>query len=1152
MDPQTLLIGVAAFVISAILIYLISAFTMKEKTFEEVLEEQRRRQEEEREKQKSEKKAEKEHKKKYRKGKEKTKEKPDKPTPVQETDVQRDHKMVNLEIDPEIIEPVETVALNTKKSKNKKAKSILVNKEEKPLVTDGKQTKELYHKDMAPKDEVELHHEQHRGKDKQHPEQQSKASKKQEKAREAERLEKERIIHVEKRTETMVEIQHTRAVMAESEVKSARAKGGVLAADGSPLNGSKLIASVKSANLKDSEIQTLIEILLNRQGISTSGAGAASATEWNKKSQKGDPTSLLRKQLEEKERALQEEQTIAMSASSRVKELRQDLSSEKAKFATLEKRYQEKLSLQEREIESLHARMQNTHQQHMRDSEALQSKVAQLETAGDRNVIQKLQEEKKILSETLAKTASEKTISPAEVNNLKQKVQIMEKELSSNAIKLNASENAKKSLEQKLAKFEDQLKKHDAGQKDSDVQMTRRMEEVSQELRRAEARNDTLVNDKKKANGELTKANDALNNAQQEVSTLKSKLQELEKHLSASDNQKELETKLQESERKKLDLEGNIKNLEKQLFVIQKQRAELESDMKSLQQENYALAEEMKTTKERQAGEGQEAPAAPAGAPNGDVHEKADGKQIEIREHEKILGEKLAEIGRLTTDIQSQKQQVSSLQEQLDAQKKKNNELREKNWKAMEALEKAEKSASVKVDSAVKSSREKSQAQVSEIEALDKGVLQRIFPDIAVNAKLVHNDWMGQFEREASTYITNISSKSSESAAQDSRVQELVSSNAKLQSQVSEYKQLVTDAETKLQQLEKSVESEEKRWKKELQEAQSNLKTSTSRVSELEQIMTKYKSEVTVIKKSLAETEKRLGEAESNSQLVNESQAESTAVEEKCRQFQERVGQLEESNSQYEKQVQEYRNVLALTEDKLSQLEQQAKSEESRWQDKITRTETDLQQSKKDVECLQEQVKKFRGSTEDLSDLSFAYGIVEKSLPRIIEEMEVKVESLESQLKASEERCLMLQKETEEAQTKVVTVQSQLEITKHSSDDLEALRRRIAELENFVEAEKKKTKELSMNVVKLNGIIKTGQDALRQEQGTVEKLTDQLNAAQSGGGGSGKGVKELRAKLADKEKHLEREILTNKQLSQQLAQLGVLAASPGNDAGTSV
>ncbi|XP_071079647.1 ribosome-binding protein 1-like isoform X5 [Haliotis cracherodii] len=1135
MDPQTLLIGVAAFVISAILIYLISAFTMKEKTFEEVLEEQRRRQEEEREKQKSEKKAEKEHKKKYRKGKEKTKEKPDKPTPVQETDVQRDHKMVNLEIDPEIIEPVETVALNTKKSKNKKAKSILVNKEEKPLVTDGKQTKELYHKDMAPKDEVELHHEQHRGKDKQHPEQQSKASKKQEKAREAERLEKERIIHVEKRTETMVEIQHTRAVMAESEVKSARAKGGVLAADGSPLNGSKLIASVKSANLKDSEIQTLIEILLNRQGISTSGAGAASATEWNKKSQKGDPTSLLRKQLEEKERALQEEQTIAMSASSRVKELRQDLSSEKAKFATLEKRYQEKLSLQEREIESLHARMQNTHQQHMRDSEALQSKVAQLETAGDRNVIQKLQEEKKILSETLAKTASEKTISPAEVNNLKQKVQIMEKELSSNAIKLNASENAKKSLEQKLAKFEDQLKKHDAGQKDSDVQMTRRMEEVSQELRRAEARNDTLVNDKKKANGELTKANDALNNAQQEVSTLKSKLQELEKHLSASDNQKELETKLQESERKKLDLEGNIKNLEKQLFVIQKQRAELESDMKSLQQENYALAEEMKTTKERQAGEGQEAPAAPAGAPNGDVHEKADGKQIEIREHEKILGEKLAEIGRLTTDIQSQKQQVSSLQEQLDAQKKKNNELREKNWKAMEALEKAEKSASVKVDSAVKSSREKSQAQVSEIEALDKGVLQRIFPDIAVNAKLVHNDWMGQFEREASTYITNISSKSSESAAQDSRVQELVSSNAKLQSQVSEYKQLVTDAETKLQQLEKSVESEEKRWKKELQEAQSNLKTSTSRVSELEQIMTKYKSEVTVIKKSLAETEKRLGEAESNSQLVNESQAESTAVEEKCRQFQERVGQLEESNSQYEKQVQEYRNVLALTEDKLSQLEQQAKSEESRWQDKITRTETDLQQSKKDVECLQEQVKKFRGSTE----------------------MEVKVESLESQLKASEERCLMLQKETEEAQTKVVTVQSQLEITKHSSDDLEALRRRIAELENFVEAEKKKTKELSMNVVKLNGIIKTGQDALRQEQGTVEKLTDQLNAAQSGGGGSGKGVKELRAKLADKEKHLEREILTNKQLSQQLAQLGVLAyhpkaASPGNDAGTSV
>ena len=47
----------------------------------------------------------------------------------------------------------------------------------------------------------------------------------------------------------------------------------------------------------------------------------------------------------------------------------------------------------------------------------------------------------------------------SEVNNLRQKVSIVETELSNNTVKLNASENAKKSLEDKLKKAEEQVKK---------------------------------------------------------------------------------------------------------------------------------------------------------------------------------------------------------------------------------------------------------------------------------------------------------------------------------------------------------------------------------------------------------------------------------------------------------------------------------------------------------------------------------------------------------------------------------------------------------------------------------------------------------------------------------------------------------------------
>ncbi|CAG5127380.1 unnamed protein product, partial [Candidula unifasciata] len=46
-------------------------------------------------------------------------------------------------------------------------------------------------------------------------------------------------------------------------------------------------------------------------------------------------------------------------------------------------------------------------------------------------------------------------------------------------------------------------------------------------------------------------------------------------------------------------------------------------------------------------------------------------------------------------------------------------------------------------------------------------------------------------------------------------------------------------------------------------------------------------------------------------------------------------------------------------------------------------------------------------------------------------------------------------------------------------------------------------------------------------------------------------VDQLRVKLSEKQRLLEREIASNRQLSERLAQLGMLAASP-SDSGTSV
>ena len=53
--------------------------------------------------------------------------------------------------------------------------------------------------------------------------------------------------------------------------------------------------------------------------------------------------------------------------------------------------------------------------------------------------------------------------------------------------------------------------------------------------------------------------------------------------------------------------------------------------------------------------------------------------------------------------------------------------------------------------------------------------------------------------------------------------------------------------------------------------------------------------------------------------------------------------------------------------------------------------------------------------------------------------------------------------------------------------DLEDLRKQL-------EAEKKKNKDLASQIVKLNGIIKTGHDALTQEQNLTKKLQEQLTS----------------------------------------------------------
>ncbi|XP_035824473.1 ribosome-binding protein 1 isoform X4 [Aplysia californica] len=1025
MEIITILIGVAVFIISALMIYCISAFSMREKTFEEVMEEQKRRQEEEREKAKAEKKAEKEqHKKKYKKGKqEKVKEKS---AQVTEPELKVEHKvkMVNLEIEPEIIERTESLGLNAglrqRGKRDKSSKSILHNKDEIAPVAD--KTVEMRHKQVAPKDELELK--------KAHEKvvvekiEKVKAVQQQQEVKESRQkhsMESKENLPPKKNEETLKQPKGTpKGTPVKQNIAEQDKRSNKIKSDDVQLNGSQLISSVKTAKLSDEELQALIEILLNRQGLAPSSP-VNQAESWNKKSQKGDPMSLLKRQLEEKERALQEEQNLAMSANSKVKELRNELGTEKTKYTALEKRFQEKVSHQQAELDALQQRMQHTHEQHLMETNGLQARLRQVEQGGgggggDQAAVQKLSAENKILQETLSLKAKENV-------SLNEKVKNFEKDLNNSNAKLLASETARKSAETKVSTSEEKIRKLEGGQKGADAMINKRVEEVAIQLRKSESRNDSLSSD-------LQNATSALSTAEAEVSTLKGKLQELETHLSRADASKEVESKLQESERKRSDLEGNVKNLEKQLADLSRRLSESETEMLRLQQENRSLVDENKTISERV----QAAPAA-----NGDIHEQ-NGPSLSMEEHERIVKEKSEEVTALTANLEGQKKATANLQVQVDTQTAQVSELQQQL-----AQQKAK-------------NNEMSSAGSVEIETNDKAVFQRLFPEVKVSDKLAHKEWVVAFEKQAlkklqssvnedsyktleeenkkfQLQITKYEAQSTELNSKSARLQEaekelsqlkskkssqvdsaaysqIENDNERLKEEVEQYRSIVSETENKLKQLEKSIDAEEKKWKEKLKAAESSSSKNSGSV--------------------------------------------------------QRIAELEKIIADQEKQMQEYRNVLSLTENSLKQLESKVATEENAWQGKVNSSQSQLVQTQEELTNLKKQLLDSRGS-EELPEGS----------------MQTKVETLEEELRESQEKIIVLTSEKETVITKVMELEK---TTTSGSSDKE-----VEELRSQVQVERKKNKDLSLNVVKLNGIIKTGQDALSQEQELVKKLQEQLD-----------------------------------------------------------
>ncbi|XP_029325217.1 kinectin isoform X3 [Mus caroli] len=177
-----------------------------------------------------------------------------------------------------------------------------------------------------------------------------------------------------------------------------------------------------------------------------------------------------------------------------------------------------------------------------------------------------------------------------------------------------------------------------------------------------------------------------------------------------------------------------------------------------------------------------------------------------------VISEKEKEITDLCNELESLKNAV-------EHQRKKNNDLREKNWEAMEALASTEKMLQDRVS---KTSKERRQ-HVEAIELESKDLLKRLFPTVSVPSNLNYSEWLRGFEKKAKACVAGTSDAEAVKVLEH-RLKEASEMHTLLQLECEKYKSVLAETEGILQKLQRSVEQEESKWKIKADESQRMIK----------------------------------------------------------------------------------------------------------------------------------------------------------------------------------------------------------------------------------------------------------------------------------------------------------------------------------------
>ncbi|XP_076235213.1 uncharacterized protein LOC143179757 isoform X4 [Calliopsis andreniformis] len=1127
MDVQTGLVYIAVVVISAAVIVLVSMFGIKEKSYEEAIAEQRKLPDDlllgKKDKSK-----EKKHKNKAgKKVKEKKEEKEEK------DDKEEKPEHVQFEENPQIL-PLEPLLRegskgSKKKSKFEKVKPILVNKDE-PLVIvtelspSQPPSEGANHFDLIqPKDDLELirsHSKENlqqinqsepvnNKSPKETPTKSKKNSKDSVKKKDENIKEekKETTINVNaapvinkdstKETKEVKEqketpLKETKEIVKETvsstqvpnkESKKTKKRNDILAqigGDKDAVNVSLLMPLVQKAELSRSEIQILIDQLLNKQMDNPS-----EHSEWTEG--RADPVIKLKKQLAEKEKALNDEHEANIAFQNKLKELRAELNSERSRLSASVRQLEEALNAKVTESQTLHTRMQHILESHAAEKQGFTRQIEQLQTKVNENaaIILKMQEDqgqtqghlqqeliaqRKQMEVQFAQMRENENALKAQLAQKHVEVQELQSELQATC---ESSTTEIEMLQQQLGIMQGQLM-HSEGQLQHFKEAGGRLQDVTRQLEESHRAHVDLDHRLKNAhhheqelqkqvnslqaelNAVKTEANDA-SALKAELNKVQAELVKLKSELSASMN--EAKSEALEITALKLTLVNKEEELKKSQEELNSVRVELkQSTEKVTQLETQLNAVQKKldiTTAEfEKATESLKKAQEDVSMHQNEVEKlKEELKQAQIELQTTCA--KLTPVNEAANEINTLKFEINRLQ----SNEKKASETQLQITRLQEENERLSSQLTNLTDlqKQLKQLQEENESLASQLAATTErpaaeGRENGIDDNVQKNVQLVeHANLLAQKESQLNALKTELTHKEAELTQLNAQVDAL---RRDVNHQCSLAVRLNDDLEA---QRSKNNELRIKNWKvmEALSAAESRAKSNNGK--NFDEVMQKVKVEQEELTKAFLQRifpEIKVSEKSHDQWLSTfEKKVNSVLIELKDKNISHAHTDLEKQNKNLQDMVSHYKQIIDDTEGMLNKLQSHVESEETRWESLLRQKENEVASLRIELNEVMNKL----NSNEKLQD---------------------KITELEMRLKDTEHL-------NEQANAELLALRSTPKsvssgINSHDLATLEKLQEEKAQLSEELQAEYSNRAVLDAEIIKLRSVIAQLQQEVSQ------------------------------------------------------------------------